>query len=60
MGATVVVKGTSVSAIADKSGQFSIAPPKELLLTLRVSLVSYKPREVVVNTVPEYRWLCFI
>jgi len=48
MGATVLIKGTTTSAVADSNGQFSIAAPKKLPFTLLINFVSFKPQEVEV------------
>lgn len=46
VGATILIKGTTVSAVADVNGQFSITASKELPFTLLVSSVGYKPQEI--------------
>jgi len=46
-GATVTVKGhTSINAVADVNGQFSLNAPKELPFTIRISFAGYKVQEV--------------
>jgi iron complex outermembrane recepter protein len=47
-GATVFIKGTSNSAVADNNGQFSIAAPTKLPFTLLINFVGYKVQEVEV------------
>lgn len=47
-GATVIIKGTTVSAVTDINGQFSVPAPKELPFTLLINFVSYKTQEVEV------------
>ncbi len=53
VGATVVIKGTTVSAVADARGQFSIAPGKDLPFSLLISLVGYKTHEVQIYELPD-------
>ena len=45
-GAAVVIKGTSVYAVTDADGQFSIKPSRELPFTLGVTMVGFKQQEV--------------
>ncbi|TXK21997.1 TonB-dependent receptor [Pontibacter qinzhouensis] len=50
--ATVVLKGTSVHAVADANGKFTLEVKKEPPYTLRVSAVGYKPQDVPVQGFP--------
>jgi len=43
--ATVVIRGTSISAIADNDGKFSIHSKQDLPFYLRVSSIGYKPQD---------------
>ncbi len=52
-GATVVVKGTSIFALSDVNGSFSLTAGKELPLTLLVSSVGYETLDVEVYEVPD-------
>lgn len=52
-GATVLIKGTNISAIADTNGQFSIAAQKELPFSLLIRSVGYKEQEVEVYELPD-------
>jgi TonB-linked SusC/RagA family outer membrane protein len=45
-GATVNVKGTSVFAVTDVSGVFSVASSLKFPFTLQINLVGFKPQEV--------------
>ena len=53
VGATVQIKGTSVSAVADTNGQFSIKAPEKLPFTLVIRSVGYKSQEVQVYELGE-------
>jgi iron complex outermembrane receptor protein len=46
IGATVQITGTSTYSTTDANGQFSIAAPKQLPVTIRVGSVGYRPQEV--------------
>jgi iron complex outermembrane receptor protein len=48
-GATILLKGTNVYAIADAEGQFKIEAVKELPFSLIVKFVGYKPHEVQIS-----------
>ena len=50
-GATVMIKGTYVYAVADTKGNFSIAPKKTLPLTLRITSAGFKPKEIEVSEI---------
>ncbi|HEX6223471.1 MAG TPA: TonB-dependent receptor [Chryseolinea sp.] len=52
-GATVSVKGGSVHAVVDPSGQFSISAPQEFPFTLVINSVGFKAHEVEVYELPE-------
>lgn len=52
VGATVVIKGTNVHAIADTSGRFSIQAKKAYPFTLLISSLGYKLEEVKVTGRP--------
>jgi Outer membrane receptor proteins, mostly Fe transport len=52
-GATVIVKGGSTHAIANGSGQFSIAVRKAPPFTLRISSVGYKSQDVQVTALED-------
>jgi iron complex outermembrane receptor protein len=49
-GATIVIRGASVHAVADAGGQFSIPARKAPPFTLRISSVGYKPQDVQITT----------
>ncbi|MGF7214388.1 iron complex outermembrane receptor protein [Spirosoma lacussanchae] len=51
--ATVVIKGTNTYAIADATGQFSIAARKEFPFTIRISSVGFKPQEILLAKLPD-------
>jgi len=53
VGATVVIKGTSIYAVTGVSGEFSIASPKELPFTILINSVGYKAQEVEVYEIPD-------
>ncbi|MBW8683755.1 TonB-dependent receptor [Chitinophaga rhizophila] len=52
VGATVVIKGTNVHAIADTSGRFSIPAKKAYPFILLISSLGYKLEEVKVTALP--------
>jgi iron complex outermembrane recepter protein len=52
-GATVAIKGTTSSTVADGNGEFSIPAPKVLPFTLLVNFVSYKLQEVEVYEISD-------
>ena len=43
--ATIVIRGTNVSTIADDNGQFTISTKQETPFYLRVSSIGYKPQD---------------
>lgn len=45
-GANVLVKGTGVGAVTDRSGNFRLTIPSEFPVTLLISHVGYEPREL--------------
>lgn len=45
-GATIHIKGTNLSSIADANGQFNIKSPVEFPFTLVVNSVGYKPQDI--------------
>jgi iron complex outermembrane receptor protein len=45
VGATVVIKGTTVFSTTDANGKFSLAAPK-LPVTIKISSVGFKPQEI--------------
>ncbi|HEU5289461.1 MAG TPA: carboxypeptidase-like regulatory domain-containing protein, partial [Cyclobacteriaceae bacterium] len=47
-GATISIKNTTTSAVADANGEFSIAVPKTIPFTLLINFVSYKLQEIEV------------
>jgi TonB-linked SusC/RagA family outer membrane protein len=47
VGASIVIKGTTINAISDVSGRFAIQAAPDATLT--VSLLGYQPREIVVG-----------
>ncbi len=47
-GATITIKGTTVYAVANGNGEFSIAAAKKLPFTLVINSVSYKAHEIEV------------
>ncbi len=47
-GANVVIKGTTIYAVTDINGQFSIPTPKKLPFTILITSVSYKQQEIEV------------
>ena len=53
VGATVQIKGTSISSIADVNGQFSIKAQKELPVTLLIRSVGYKSQEIEIYELGE-------
>ena len=48
VGATVMVKGTNITAVSDASGQFTIAAP--MGSTLTITSVGFQSREIAVNS----------
>lgn len=52
-GATIALKGTNSSAVADENGEFKLTSKKELPYTLVVSYVGYKPHELAVNEIQQ-------
>lgn len=52
VGATVVIKGTNVHAIADTSGRFSIPLRRAFPFTLLISSLGYKLEEVKLTSLP--------
>jgi iron complex outermembrane receptor protein len=48
--ATVIIRGTNISAIADDNGAFSIVAKQETPFYLRVSSVGYKPQDFQILT----------
>jgi iron complex outermembrane recepter protein len=48
IGATAVIKGTSVHAVSDVSGAFSLPAPKEFPFSIIVSSVGFKNQEIEV------------
>ncbi len=48
VGATVIIKGTTISAVVDPSGKFSIPAPARLPFTILIRSVGYKSQEVQV------------
>lgn len=50
--ATVVIKGTNQYAVADTSGKFSLEARAKLPFTLRVSLVGYNPKDILLSEIP--------
>ena len=52
-GATVTVKGTSIYAVADGNGNFSIKASKDLPFTLLFNLVGYKTHELEIYELPD-------
>ena len=53
VGATASIKGSSAHAVVDVNGKFSIAAPKELPFTIRISSVGYKLQEVEIYELSE-------
>ena len=53
VGATASIKGSTVHAVVDVNGKFSIAAPKELPFTIRISSVGYKLQEVEIYELSE-------
>ncbi len=53
VGATVVIKGTSIHAIVDLNGKFSIEAPQQLPFTLQISSVGHKAQEIQIYELPE-------
>ncbi|HEY5916713.1 MAG TPA: TonB-dependent receptor [Chryseolinea sp.] len=53
VGATASVKGGSANAVVDVNGKFSLAAPKELPFTIRISSVGYKLQEVEIYELSE-------
>ena len=53
VGATASVKGGTANAVVDVNGKFSIAAPKELPFTIRISSVGYKLQEVEIYELSE-------
>jgi iron complex outermembrane receptor protein len=53
VGATVSIKGTSVHAVVNESGEFSIAAPQRLPFTIVINSVGFKAQEVEVYEIPE-------
>ena len=45
-GATIIVKGTNVTTVADDEGAFQLSVKKEFPFTLEISFVGYKPQEL--------------
>ena len=48
IGATVLIKGTSIGAVTNEKGEFSLKIP-ENITTVTVSFIGYKPKEVSVT-----------
>jgi len=48
VGATVVVKGTKIYAVANVEGQFSFAAPKEVPFSILITSTGFKPQNVQV------------
>lgn len=46
IGATVQIKGTQTYSVTDANGQFSVAAPQQLPVTIRISSVGFKTQEV--------------
>jgi iron complex outermembrane recepter protein len=53
VGATASIKGGTTHAVVDVNGKFSIAAPKELPFTIRISSVGYKLQEVEIYELSE-------
>ena len=53
VGATASIKGSNANAVVDVNGKFSIAAPKELPFTIRISSVGYKLQEVEIYELSE-------
>ena len=53
VGATASIKGSTAHAVVDVNGKFSIAAPKELPFTIRISSVGYKLQEVEIYELSE-------
>lgn len=53
VGATVQIKGTSTSAVADVNGQFSIKAPEKLPFALLIRSVGYKSQEIQIYELGE-------
>ena len=51
--ASIQVKGTNISTLADGKGKFSLQAPKELPFTLLISSVGYYPSEVEITELKE-------
>jgi len=51
--ATIGIRGTSATAVADVNGKFSIVTEKEFPLTLRVTLVGYQSQDVRLIKFPD-------
>ncbi|RYC70809.1 MULTISPECIES: TonB-dependent receptor [Spirosoma] len=51
--ATVLIKGTNTYAIADATGQFSLAARQEFPFTIRISSVGFKPQEILLAKRPD-------
>ncbi len=48
IGATVLIKGTSIGAVTNENGEFSLKIPEDIT-TVTVSFIGYKPQEVSVT-----------
>ncbi len=51
-GATILVKGSSVHALADSAGRFSLETQKDPPFTLLISFIGHKPKELHVPKQP--------
>ncbi len=49
VGANILIKGTTIFAVADTTGHFSLKAQKDLPFTLRISSVGYKPQEIQIS-----------
>ncbi|MBL0742710.1 SusC/RagA family TonB-linked outer membrane protein [Chryseolinea lacunae] len=52
-GSSVFVKGTSVAALADADGAFSLVTSKQFPFTITINLVGYKSQDVDIFELPE-------
>ena len=52
-GANIIIKGTKINATSDVAGQFSIAIPDQLPLTLLVQFAGYETKEINITALPE-------
>lgn len=48
-GATIIIKGTNLSAVANEEGNFKLTVKKDFPFTIEISFVGYKPQERLIT-----------